>query len=365
MNTLSKRLLATLAGLALSATAFVSAQSPGENNAITDVQGVEVGHYQETTDGAYTGTTVVLVRDGAVGGVDVRGSAPGTRETDLLDPINMVQQVQAIVLSGGSAYGLEAATGTMRWLEEQGIGHPVGRDRVVPIVPSAILFDLGFGGDWTRRPDANFGYQAAENATGGPVAQGNVGAGTGATAGGGIKGGLGTASIVLENGITVGAIVAVNPVGRAHNPETGELYARWLELDGEFGDLRSPSAISFRGSTEDYFAYFRDGESTVQNTTIGIIATDAVLTKAQAEKIAQMAHDGYARALRPVHTMSDGDVIFAIGTGHIELEGNAFGAIGAAASDVMARAIVHAILNAESVGETLSYCDTFEGVCGE
>ena len=358
-----RRSLTAFAALALTAGAF--AQSPGPNNAITDVEGVLVGHYQETTDGALTGTTVVLIPDGAVGGVDVRGSAPGTRETDLLDPINMVQEVQAIVLSGGSAYGLEAATGVMRYLEEQGIGHPVGQDRVVPIVPAAILFDLGRGGDWTRRPNADFGYQAAANATSGPVAQGNVGAGTGANAGGGIKGGLGTASIVLENGITVAAIVAVNPAGRPHNPETNELYARWLELDGEFGGLGNPADLGFSGEPENYLAYFQDDAALVQNTTIGIIATDAVLTKAQAEKIAQMAHDGYARALRPVHTMGDGDVIFAVGTGAIELEGNAFGAIGAAASDVMARAIVHAIINAESVGERLSYCDTFEGVCGE
>ncbi len=364
MNPAHRKFLAALSALALTAS-FAFAQAPGPNNAITDVEGVLVGHYQETTDGAFTGTTVVVIPEGAVGGVDVRGSSPGTRETDLLDPINAVQEVQAIVLSGGSAYGLEAATGVMRYLEEQGIGYPVGQDRVVPIVPAAILFDLGRGGDWTRRPNAEFGYRAAENATDGPVAQGNVGAGTGAFAGGGIKGGLGTASIVLENGITVAAIVAVNPAGRPHNPETGELYGRWLELDGEFGGLGTPAQLGFSGAPENYLSYFQDSNLLVQNTTIGIIATDAVLTKAQAEKIAQMAHDGYARALRPVHTMGDGDVIFAVGTGAIELEGNAFGAIGAAASDVMARAIVHAIINAETVGERLSYCDTFEGVCGE
>lgn len=342
-----------------------SAQKPGPHNAITDVPGVLVGSYSETTEGALTGTTVVLVPDGAVAGVDVRGSAPGTRETDLLDPINMVQEVQAIMLSGGSAYGLDATTGVMRYLEEQGIGFPVGRDRVVPIVPAAILFDLGRGGDWTRRPDADFGYAAAVAATAGPVAQGNVGAGTGAFAGGNIKGGLGTASIVLENGITVAAIVAVNPAGSPYNPETGELYARWLELDGEFGGLTTPQATGWNGGApEDYFALFNDG-ATVQNTTIGIIATDARLTKAQATKIAQMAHDGYARALRPVHTMGDGDVIFAMGTGAVELEGNAFGAIGSAAADVIARAIVHAIINAETVGERLSYCETFPGVCGQ
>lgn len=356
-----KRIIALSLTTALLGAAM--AQLPGENNAITDVPGVLVGHYQETTDGALTGTTVVLIPGGAVGGVDVRGSAPGTRETDLLDPINMVQEVQAIVLSGGSAYGLESATGVMRYLEEQGIGYPVGQDRVVPIVPAAILFDLGRGGDWTRRPTAEFGYQAAVNATDGPVAQGNVGAGTGANAGGGLKGGLGTASIVLENGITVAAIVAVNPAGRPHNPVTNELYASWLELDGEF-NLADPAALGFsEGEVESYFAYFQDPLTAVQNTTIGIIATDAVLTKAQAEKIAQMAHDGFARALRPVHTMGDGDVIFAVGTGDIELEGNAFSAVSAAAPDVMARAIVHAILNAGSVGERLSYCDTFPGVC--
>lgn len=344
----------------------VLAQAPGPNNALTDVEGVFVGHYSETEGGAMTGTTVVLVPDGAVAGVDVRGSAPGTRETDLLDPINMVQEVQAIMLSGGSAFGLDAAGGVVRYLEEQGIGHPVGPERVVPIVPAAILFDLGRGGDWTQRPTAEFGYQAALAATDGPVKQGNVGAGTGAFAGGSIKGGLGTASIVLENGVTVAAIVAVNPAGRPHNPETGELYARWLELDGEFGGLGNPAELGWNdGQAEDYFALFSDGAATVQNTTIGIIATDAVLTKSQATKIAQMAHDGFARALRPVHTMGDGDVIFAMGTGKIELEGNAFGAIGAAASDVMARAIVHAIIHAETVGETLSYCDSFPGTCGD
>lgn len=359
------RVLRTILASALLTAGVALAQHPGANNAITDVAGVFVGHYSETTDGALTGTTVVLVPDGAVAGVDVRGSAPGTRETDLLDPINMVQEVQAIMLSGGSAYGLDAATGVVRYLEERGIGYPVGPDRMVPIVPAAILFDLGRGGDWTQRPTADFGYQASLAATGGPVAQGNVGAGTGAFAGGGIKGGLGTASIVLENGITVAAIVAVNPAGRPHNPETGELYARWLELDGEFAGLTSPQALGWNeGAAEDYFALFADGH-TVQNTTIGIIATDAKLTKAQATKIAQMAHDGFARALRPVHTMGDGDVIFAMGTGAIELEGNAFGAIGSAASDVMARAIVHAIISADSVGERLSYCETFPGVCGQ
>lgn len=351
--------------LALAGSAAL-AQRPGPHNDITDVPGIKVGHYtvNDPDSGTLTGTTVVLVEDGAVGGVDVRGSAPGTRETDLLDPINMVQEVQAIVLSGGSAYGLEASTGVMRFLEERGVGYPVGQDRVVPIVPSAILFDLGRGGDWTQRPTAEYGYQAALAADEGPIAQGTVGAGTGAFAGGNIKGGLGSASVVLDNGIVVAAIVAVNPAGRAHNPATNELYASWLELDGEFGGLVSPATLGYRGEGEDYFALFADPSTTVQNTTIGIIATNATLTKAQATKVAQMAHDGFARALRPVHTMGDGDVIFAIGTGDAEL-GNSFGAVGSAAADVMARAIVHAILNATSAGGRLSYCETFVGACGE
>ncbi len=360
----SHRLLGAL--LLTFAFTLAAAQQPGPHNDITDVPGVKVGHYtvNDPDSGTLTGTTVVLVEGGAVAGVDVRGSAPGTRETDLLNPINLVQEVQAIVLSGGSAYGLEAATGTVRYLEEQGIGYPVGPDRVVPIVPSAILFDLGRGGDWTQRPTAEYGYQAALAANEGPIEQGSVGAGTGAFAGGNIKGGLGSASVVLDGGIVVAAIVAVNPAGRPTNPVTNELYGAWLGLGDEFANLVSPATLGYGGASEDYFALFSDPNTTVQNTTIGIIATNATLTKSQALKIAQMAHDGYARALRPVHTMGDGDVIFAMGTGDMEL-GNAFGAIGSAAADVMSRAIVHAILNATSAGDRLSYCDTFVGACGE
>ena len=333
---------------------------PGPENAITDVSGVEVGHM--TNMDALTGTTVVLVADGAVAGVDVRGSAPGTRETDLLDPTNLVQQVQAVVLSGGSAYGLEAATGVVRYLEERGLGYPIGEGRVVPIVPAAILFDLGRGSDWTVRPDADYGYEAASNAASGAIEQGTVGAGTGARAGG-LKGGIGTASVVLENGVIVGAIVAVNAVGRTHNPDTGEFYARFLELGDEFGALQTPTGLGSYG--QDTLALL-EGASAAQNTTIGVIATNAVLTKAQAQKIAQMTHDGFARAIRPSHTMFDGDTIFALGTGEIELESMGdLSAVGAAAADVMARAIVHAMLNAESAGEMVSYCDTYEGACGE
>ena len=354
---------ATLAFLLIVGSSL--AQQPGANNAITDVPGVKVGHHETMEDQGLTGTTVILLEGGAVGGVDVRGSAPGTRETDLLNPINLVQEVQAVVLTGGSAYGLEAATGVVRYLEEQGIGYPVGEGQVVPIVPAAVLFDLGRGGDWTIRPDADFGYQAASTAADGPVGQGVVGAGTGARSGG-LKGGIGTASIVLENGVIVGAIVAVNSVGRTFNPETGELYAAFLELGDEFGDLTNPADLGFQGRPED-FALFGDGQDLVaRNTTIGVIASNAVLDKAQAQKIAQMAQDGFARAIRPAHTMFDGDTVFAVGTGEVELANvGELSAVGAAAADVMARAIVHAMLNANSVGDTMSYCDTYSGACGK
>lgn len=344
--------------------ASVQAQEPGPHNAITDVPGVKVGHF---TNAEYlTGTTVVLTEEGAVGGVDVRGSAPGTREIALLNPMNLVQEVQAIMLSGGSAYGLDAATGVVKYLAERGIGYPVGEDRVVPIVPATILFDLGRGGDWTVRPDASYGYQAALNATSGSVEQGNVGAGTGAVAGG-LKGGIGTASVVLDNGIIVGAIVAVNAVGSTYDPETGELYARSLELADEFGSRCKPAELGFSGEKFDYGAMVADADNLIaRNTTIGVVATNAILDKEEAQKIAQMAHDGLARAIRPAHTMFDGDTIFAIGTGKVELSGpGELTAVGAAAADAFARAIVHAMLQAETAGDFISYCDKFSSADGE
>lgn len=334
---------------------------PGPYNAITDVAGVKVGHF--TDEKALTGTTVVLVEGGAVAGVDVRGAAPGTRETDLLDPVNLVQQVQAVVLTGGSAYGLDAAGGVVAYLEERGIGFPVGQGRVVPIVPAAVLFDLGRGGDWKVRPDKSFGYRAAAAASEGPVAQGNVGAGTGACAGG-LKGGIGTASVVLEGGIVVGAIVAVNAAGWADDPETGELYGRFLELAGEFGSLRSPRELGYRGRGSDPDAPDPlAGGALGSHTTIGVVATNARLDKAQARRVAQMAHDGLARAIRPSHTLFDGDTLFALSTGAVAVEGPArLSAIGAAAADAVARAVVHAMLHARSAGGMVSYCDRFPGV---
>ena len=349
---------ALLPALMLSgALAASPAGLPGPLNAITDVPGVKVGHYEDTT--ILSGTTVVLVEQGAVGGVDVRGSAPGTRETDLLAPTNLVEKVQAVMLSGGSAYGLAAADGVMRFLEEKGLGHPIGEGRVVPIVPAAILFDLGRGGDWRKRPTADFGYRAAQDAKSGPVEQGNSGAGTGAYAGA-VKGGLGTASLQLEGGVIVGALVAVNPAGNVFDPQTGELYGRSLGIGKEFGNLRAAPQSPVGAQPNTYVLRAQVG----QNTTIGVIATNAKLTKAQAQKIAQMAHDGLARAIRPVHTMFDGDTVFALGTGAVEVKDTGqLSAIGAAAADVMGRAIVHAVLSAKTVGSQQSYCDKFKGAC--
>ncbi|MCF7929629.1 MAG: P1 family peptidase [Spirochaetales bacterium] len=338
--------------------------STGPNNAITDVSGIEVGHYDKN----YTGTTVILARGGAVGAVEVRGSAPGTRETDLLDPINLVDQVNAIVLSGGSAYGLAAADGVMLWLEEQGIGWPVGGGNLVPIVPSAILFDPGrFGREFSDRPTAEFGRKAAENLAEGPVDQGNVGAGAGAISGG-MKGGIGTASIDLGNGVIVGAIAAINSGGSTIDPNTGLPYASFLEIGDEFGDLKE--TVAAKGTGEQIALA---GSEPVKNTTIAVVATNVKLTKTQARKIAEMAHDGMARAIRPAHTMFDGDTVFVLGTGELSPEvlkqEAAWGympaninKIGSAAADTLSRAIVHGILNAQTVGEVKSYLDAYPNV---
>lgn len=343
----------------------------GRWNAITDVPGIEVGSY----DRNYTGATVILIRKGAVGGVDVRGSAPGSRETDLLRPTNMVDKVDAIVLAGGSAYGLDAANGVMLWLEEKKIGWPVGGGNVVPIVPSAILFDPGrFGRAFTDRPTAEFGRRAVESASTGPVRMGNVGAGAGAISGG-MKGGLGTASVDLGDGVIVGAIVAVNSGGSTVNPATGELYAAYLELGGEFGGLKRPFAQGTDDGVAVAASRLPDAEP-LRNTTIAVVATNVKLTKAQAQKIAEMAQDGLARAINPAHTMFDGDTVFAIGTGELDLDTlkqkAAWGyvhanvnKVGAAAADALARAVVHAILNAQTVGQVPSYRDRYPGAFGK
>jgi L-aminopeptidase/D-esterase-like protein len=309
---------------------------------ITQVPGIRVGHF--TLPGGLTGCTVVLADgDGAVGGVAQRGGAPGTRETDLLDPLNLVERVNAIVLSGGSAFGLDAAQGVTTYLAERNIGFKTNAG-VVPIVPAAILFDLGFGGNKVR-PTADCGYKAAAAATSGRVAEGNVGAGAGATVGkigGGrmpMKSGLGSAAIRLPNGLIVGAIVAVNAVGDVIDPFNGAVVAGARDASGKLADARTVLRTGAQTTTA------RPGE----NTTIGVVATNAKLTKAQTSRMALMADDGLARALFPSHTLGDGDTVFALATGG--WNGNAdVSNVGALAADMMAEAIVRAAVMAKRSG---------------
>jgi L-aminopeptidase/D-esterase-like protein len=311
------------------------------NQGLTAVPGVKVGH--ETLAARPTGCTVVLVERGAVAGVDVRGSAPGTRETDLLSPVNTVDEVHAIVLTGGSAFGLDAASGVMRYLEERGIGYDTGVARV-PIVPAAVLFDLGVGADSKIRPTADCGYRAAVAATAGAVAEGNVGAGAGATVGKlagrnrAMKGGVGSAAVVLPDGLVVAALVAVNAAGDVVDPATGLVVAGVLSADGRgLADVRQLLRAGLA-------APGRPGES----TTIGVVATNARLTKTQATKVAQMAHDGLARAISPVHTPLDGDTIFALSTGSrtgpVDLL-----TVGALAADAVAEAVIRAVRAASGI----------------
>ena len=308
--------------------------------AITDVSGIRVGHFTDTR--RPTGCTVVLTEEGAVGGVDVRGAAPGTRETDLLDPSNLVEQVHAILLSGGSAFGLDAAAGVVRWLEERGFGFPAGPVRV-PIVPAAVLFDLGVG-DPAIRPNAASGYQACEAASAGPPVEGSVGAGAGATVGKlfgmarAMKGGIGTASVRVGR-VTVGAIVAVNAVGDVIDPASGLVIAGTRTVDGRRGP--GAAAAILQG---DLPPALQPGMA----TTIGVVATDAVLTKAQARKLAQMAHDGLARTIEPVHTLWDGDTMFTVGTGRSGLPGNMM-VLGVLAARVTASAVLRAVLAAKGL----------------
>jgi len=318
----------------------VSAQI--ESRGLTAVPGLKVGHH--TLSERPTGCTVIIAEKGATAGVDVRGSAPGTRETDLLAPTATVEQVHAIFLSGGSAFGLDTGSGVVRYLEQQGIGFKFGGS-VIPIVPGAILFDLGIG-DPKIRPTAECGFLAAKAATDGPVAEGNVGAGAGATVGkmGGreraMKGGIGSASITLPDGLVVAAIVAVNAVGDVIDPTTGQVVAGMRSADGK--------------SLADVRRQFKSGglelppAEPLQNTTIGVVATNATLTKTQATKVAQRAHDGLARAIYPAHTSGDGDAIFALATG---VRGGAaeVDKIGALAADVMAEAIVRAVSAATGI----------------
>ena len=349
MKTKSQMLMvgALLMGAPISHGTLEAQEGPGMAAwGITAVPGIELGHH--TLNERPTGCTVILARDGAVGGVDVRGSSPGSREVALLDPVNRVDQVHGVVLSGGSAFGLDAASGVMRYLEERDIGWPVGGGKVVPIVVGAILFDLGLEGDDKIRPGPECGFAAADGASSEPAAEGSVGAGAGATVGKmgprgtSMKGGFGTASITLDNGLVVAAAVTVNAVGDIIDPATGEVVAGVRKEDGSgFADARLLLRASGRGGED------REVQAGT-NTTIGVVATNATLTKVQATKMAQMAQDGFARAIYPAHTMGDGDTVFSLGTGVFEGQANVT-LIGALAADVMAEAILRAVRLAEGL----------------
>ena len=316
------------------------------NDTLTDVIGLEVGHQSDLAAG--TGCTVVLARDGAVGGVDVRGAAPGTRETDLLRAENSVEKVHAVVLSGGSAYGLDAASGVMRFLEERGVGHRVG-DFVVPIVPGAIIFDLGTGAN--VRPSGGDGYTAATAASSDPPEQGTVGAGVGATVGkvlgqgAAMKGGVGCASMDLGGGVVLAAIVVVNAIGGVHDPDSGELLCGPRGEDGRLHDSIAVYADRHFGIGERARA---PRTQALGNTTIGVIATTAMLTKSQANRLATMTHDGLALAIRPTHTPHDGDTMFALSTGYVDAP-DEWIRLCALAPTVTARAVVNAVRHATSL----------------
>lgn len=319
---------------------------------IIDVPGIRVGHYTDRR--AATGCTVVLCEAGATAGVEVRGSAPGTRETDLLRPLHLVEKIHAVLLSGGSAFGLDAAAGVMRYLEEGGHGFDTGVARV-PIVPAAVLFDLAIGSSVVR-PDAQAGYEACLAATGGPVEEGSVGAGTGATVGKlrglrwAMKGGLGTASQTLGQGVVVGAVVAVNSLGDVLDWRTGEIVAGARGMEGGF--LNSSQAI--KGGTGR-------GGPAFGNTTIGVVATNVQFSKEAVNKVAQLACNGYAFAVRPA-SMLDGDALFALSIGE---EKGDIDAIGAAGAEVVAEAIVRAIKQADSLHGVPAYRDIGDTMSNE
>ncbi len=320
------------------------------NNAITDIPGIRVGHAQD--EQALTGCTVVLCEGGAIGGVDQRGGAPGTRETDAMHPMHLVNEVHAVVLSGGSAFGLDSATGVVRYLEERGVGFDVRVTRV-PIVPAAILFDLGIGSSDVR-PDAEMGYQACLNASADPPAEGNIGAGTGATVGkilgmaGAMKSGIGTASLEIGSGIIVGAIAAVNVFGDVIDPETGQIVA------GARVVQKGPIKVGLGPYFADTMYMMKSlvgrkvlGFTSREHTVIGVVGTNARLNKEQISKVAQMAQDGLARTVRPAHTMLDGDTIFALATCEKEADVNI---VGAFAAEAFAQAILRAVRTAEPAG---------------
>lgn len=315
-----------------------SANSKSSEGSITDVSGIRVGHAHNTQ--ARTGCTVILCdRGGAVAGVDVRGAAPGTRETDLLEPGNLVERVHAVVLAGGSVFGLDAACGVVRWLEERGVGFDTGVARV-PIVPAAVIFDLAVG-DASVRPDSVMGYDACERALSDAIEEGHVGVGAGATvgkilgAGMASAGGVATASIKLASGVTVGAIIVVNSFGDIIDPANGRILAGARSPKGR-GWLDTQRAIETASDKQTRKPSSPRPFSPIENTTLAVVATDAALTKAEARKVAAMAHDGMARAIKPIHTMFDGDTIFALSTGALQSDVTTIGSV---AADLVARAI--------------------------
>jgi L-aminopeptidase/D-esterase-like protein len=325
------------------------------------IEGFQIGHHTADSEGWLTGTTVVVARKGAVGGVDVRGGGPGTRETDLLHPTTAIDRVHAVVLTGGSAYGLAAANGVMASLESAGIGWPVGLEphQVVPIVPAAVIFDLGRGGVFGNRPTEDFGRLALDAATSEQPANGSVGAGTGAVCGG-IKGGFGYAEQGIDTGVSVAAAVVVNAAGSVVDPGTGRLWADRTQL------LATPHDQERQALTTTYAQAQRSAA-----TTIGVVMTDATLTKAQATKIAAVSHDGMARAIRPVHSMFDGDTVFCLASSRRPIVEDpiysllAFNALLAAAADVFADACLAGILSATGRGSWKSYADLAPSAVGK
>lgn len=322
----------------------------GPHNNLTDVGGLRVGHFTDLE--AVCGVTVILCPSGAVAAVDVRGSAPGTRETALLRPQNLVERVQAVVFSGGSVYGLAAADGVVRWLEQRNLGYPVGSGLVVPIVPAAVLFDLGRGKNPVPAISSAWGRAACETASEGTFDLGSVGAGTGALAGG-IKGGVGTASLRVGENFLAAALAVVNSWGSVVNPSTGMIWEIREEVEGEFtpGGHRS---VRLPRPTQS---------APLENTTLAVVAVNADLSTAQALKIAQMAHNGLARAVRPSHTMLDGDSVFCLATGRHALSSKReesvlqINALGEAAAQCLSRSVIQAVLSASSLGRMTAFRD--------
>jgi L-aminopeptidase/D-esterase len=321
------------------------------NGTITDVPGIKVGHAQNRE--AITGCTVIICESGAVAGVDQRGGAPGTRETDAIRPLHLVNKINAVMLAGGSAYGLDAASGAMKYLEEKGLGFDAGVAKV-PVVPSAILFDLAIG-DAKVRPDAEMGYQACLNASASAVEQGSVGAGTGAIAGNALgprqatKSGIGSASIDIGGGVIVGALIAVNPFGDVYDAQTGNILAGTRSIH------KGPLTIGSQSVFADTLSLLKTtlGKTAISfasshNTVIGVVATNAALDREETNFLAQMAQDGLPLAIRPAHTLFDGDTLFALSTGNKHVDVNV---IGAYAVEAVHHAILNAVANASSLGD--------------